>query len=232
MKTILEKLIRISNPQFTAGPSISGNALWSHITSQLVNRIRARRMLIYGMNPQGLSLGKQVKFFSPRDIAFGKNVIISDYSYIHAMGKGSLVFGDNSGVGAFCRIVSYVMFNDIPGHIKLGNNTWIGDGANLGGGGGLDIGDNTFTGQYFTVHPENHRFDDPNTLFRLQGVTRKGIKIGSNCWIGAKVTIIDGVTIGNNCVIAAGSVITKSVPSNSLMGGVPARLIREIECNL
>ena len=177
-------------------------------------------------------LGKKVKFFNPRDIEFGRNVLIGDYSYIRTVSKGSLVFGDHSGVGAFCRVVTYGMLNDIPGQIRLGKHTWIGDGSNLGGGGGLDIGDNTYTGQYLTVHPENHRFDDPDTLSRLQGVTRKGIKIGSNCWIGAKVTITDGVTIGNNCVIAAGSVVTKSFPSNSLVGGVPARLLREIKCNL
>jgi acetyltransferase-like isoleucine patch superfamily enzyme len=50
--------------------------------------------------------------------------------------------------------------------------------------------------------------------------------IGPNCWIGSKVTILDGVTIGEGCVIAAGSVVTKSFPDYSVIGGVPARVLR------
>ena len=62
---------------------------------------------------------------------------------------------------------------------------------------------------------------------RLQGVKRTGIKIGKNCWIGAKVTILDGVTIGDGCIVAAGAVVNSSFPDNSVIGGVPARLLKQ-----
>ena len=65
-------------------------------------------------------------------------------------------------------------------------------------------------------------------FFRQQGITRKGIKIGSNCWIGSKVTVLDGVTVGNGCVIAAGAVLTKSFPDHVVIGGVPAKILKEI----
>jgi maltose O-acetyltransferase len=55
------------------------------------------------------------------------------------------------------------------------------------------------------------------------------VRIGNDVWIGGNVTILPGVTIGNNVVVAAGAVVTKDVPDDSLVGGVPARLIREIE---
>ena len=107
----------------------------------------------------------------------------------------------------------------------------LGEFAYLGGAGGLEIGNDCVIGQYFSCHPENHQFEDSSKLIRLQGTTRKGIKIGNNCWIGAKVTILDGVTIGDNCVIAAGAVVTKSMPAGRLIGGVPAKVLKAIHKN-
>ena len=81
-------------------------------------------------------------------------------------------------------------------------------------------------GQYFSCHPENHNHADLATEIRLQGVVRKGIKIGANCWIGSKVTILDNVEIGAGSIIAAGAVVNKSFPANSIIGGVPAKLLK------
>lgn len=67
---------------------------------------------------------------------------------------------------------------------------------------------------------------DPDVPIREQGVTRQGIDIGSDCWIGAKVTILDGVSLGRGCVIAAGSVVTRSFPEHAIIGGVPAKLLK------
>ncbi len=57
----------------------------------------------------------------------------------------------------------------------------------------------------------------------------KPVSIGNDVWIGGNVTILPGVTIGNNVVVAAGAVVTKDVPDNTLVGGVPARRIKHIE---
>jgi acetyltransferase-like isoleucine patch superfamily enzyme len=63
------------------------------------------------------------------------------------------------------------------------------------------------------LYSENHNYEDFNTPIRLQGVNRKGIIIGNNCWIGSKVTILDGVEIGDSCIIVAGAVANKSFPA-------------------
>ena len=229
MRAWLESMMRVRDPNFRVDPKLSGYALWAALRSGWEKRARGWRVLLHGKSPRGLMLGRKVQFFNPRDITWGSNNVVGDYSYIHALGPNSLVFGDGAGVGCYCNVTTSVQFNDVTGFIKLGRNSWIGDGSSVGGAGGLEIGDDTFTGQYVTFHPENHRFDDPHQLMRLQGVTRKGIKVGRNCWIGAKVTITDGVTIGDHCVIAAGAVVTRDVPSNSLAGGVPAKVIRNLE---
>ena len=76
------------------------------------------------------------------------------------------------------------------------------------------------------MHSENHVFSDADKTIREQGVSHKGIKIGSNCWIGAKVTILDGAVVGDGCVIAAGAVVRGTFPENCVIGGVPARILK------
>ena len=228
MKRLLEILIKRKASSFKLDYSISYNAVLSELWTMYMVWMRSFRMYFYFLKRKGIKLGRKVQFHAIRDIKFGNNNLIGDYSYIRALGKNSLIFGENSGVGDFCKVITSTQINNISGFIKLGNNVWIGDDSNLGGAGGLEIGDDTFTGQRLYCHPENHMFEATGVLYREQGVTRKGIKIGKNCWIGSNVTITDGVIIGNNCVVAAGAVLTKPFPDNSLIGGVPAKLIKEI----
>ena len=88
-----------------------------------------------------------------------------------------------------------------------------GEYSYLGGAGGLKIGKNTITGQYFSCHPENHIWTIEG-IGKYNGVTREGISVGDNCWIGSKVTILDGSKLGNNLVVAAGSVVKGVFPDN------------------
>ena len=92
--------------------------------------------------------------------------------------------------------------------------------------GGIAIGDNTIFGNYVSLHSENHNFTQRDMLIRLQGVNRKGIKIGKDCWIGAKATILDGTDLGDGCIVAAGSVVRGTIPPYSIIGGVPAKIIK------
>lgn len=152
---------------------------------------------------------------------------IGDFVKISALGKEGVFLGNNFSIGDFSRIIVATSFHNIGDFIKIGKNVGIGEFAYLGGAGGLAIGDNVIVGQYFSCHPENHNFNELDQLIRLQGTTRKGIKIGNNCWIGSKVTILDGVHIGDGCIIAAGSVVNKSFPANSIIGGIPSKLLKE-----
>ena len=76
---------------------------------------------------------------------------------------------------------------------------------------------------------ENHRFADLGRPIKLQGVERSFITIEDDCWIGAGSTILAGVTVAHDSVVAAGSVVTKDVPPLSIVGGVPAEVIRTRE---
>jgi acetyltransferase-like isoleucine patch superfamily enzyme len=155
----------------------------------------------------------------------GGLVRLGDHCLIDCTSRGGIHLGRNFKLGAFSRVIASGTLSDLGKGIRIGDNVGIGEFAYIGGAGGVEIGHDTIVGQYFSVHPENHVFSDPEVPIRDQGVTRKGIKVGQGCWIGARVTLIDGVSIGNNCVIAAGSVVTKSFPDKTVIGGVPARLL-------
>jgi acetyltransferase-like isoleucine patch superfamily enzyme len=231
MKKIIENIIRKRNPQFRFDPSIDFRLICGLFLTTCFSYLRGFKLLLRGKYMQHVFLGRGVCFFNLRNIYFGKWVKIGAFSFLSGLGKGKLSLGNNVSIGAFSRLVISTSFNQIGEHIHIGDNVGIGEYAYLGGAGGLILGSDCIIGQYFSCHPENHIFSDISTLIRHQGVTRSGIIIGKNCWIGAKVTICDGVEIGENCVIAAGAVVTKSMPAHSLIGGVPAKIIRSIASN-
>ncbi len=226
MKTIIEKIIRFRNPKFRFDKELSSFALVQFIWIQLISMIRAGRTLFFFKAPKYMLLGKNVSFYNLPGITWGRFLKLGNHVHISALGKHGVSFGNNVGIGAYSRVVISTSLDNLGEFIKIGNNVGIGEFAYLGGAGGLEIGDDCIIGQYLSCHPENHNYVNPFALYRFQGVSRKGIKIGNNCWIGSKVTILDGVTIGDNCIIAAGSVVTKSIPANNIIGGVPAKVIR------
>ena len=91
----------------------------------------------------------------------------------------------------------------------------------------VHIGDYVMIGPNTLITTVNHPISPKGRRAHL-GIG-KPVVIGSDVWIGGNVTILPGVTIGSNVVIAAGAVVTKDVPDNCIVGGVPAKLIREIE---
>ncbi|RAU18243.1 acyltransferase [Nitrincola tibetensis] len=187
------------------------------------------RSFFHFFNPLDFNtIGKNSDIRYKRHLNIGKKVKIGSYCLIDALGKKGITIGNNVTISDFSRLIVSSDISNLGSHIFIHDNVGIGEFSRIGGSGGVTIHSDTIIGQYLSCHPENHNFEDPNLLIRHQGTTRSEIIIGKNCWIGAKVTITAGVIIGNNCVIAAGSVVTSSFEENSLIGGVPAKLIRKI----
>ena len=183
-----------------------------------------RRQLVY-VHPSS-------KIKCRKKIRFGKNLRLDRNCFIDALSVNGLSFGDNCSVGKNTTIECTGSISHIGLGLNIGNNVGLGTHGFFGCAGGIEIGSDTIFGNYVSIHSENHNFQNMEIPIRLQGVNRKGIKIGENCWIGAKVTILDGAKIGNGCVVAAGAVVKDVFPDNCVIGGVPAKVIKYREVKL
>lgn len=160
-------------------------------------------------------------------IRFGKNVTIYKGCYFDALSYNGINIGSTSTFGKYCIVECTGNLKFLGKGLNIGEHVAVGSGSFLGCAGGIEIGSNTIIGNYVTFHSENHNYSDKSALIRLQGVTHRGIRIGENCWIGAKVTVLDGVIVEDGCVIAAGALLIKATyKKDSIYGGVPARFIK------
>ena len=179
-------------------------------------------------------------FFYRRKIVIGRNsrvrcarkltlmgglTRIGDNCELDCLSKEGLTLGTSFKLGCNSKIICTGSIQNIGKGVKIGNHVGIGEYAFIGGAGGVIINDDCIIGQYFSVHPENHIFKSVDLPLKQHGTTRAGITIGKNCWIGAKVTILDGGNLGDDCVVAAGSVVRGEFPKNCIIAGVPAKVI-------
>ena len=228
IKSYIEKFIRkYKNSNFSFDDELTISMLISFSLDKLISHLRSYKLLFWFRFTIFNFYGTSVKFKNLSKIKLGKWVQLDDYVYLNGLGKGFLTIGDKTNIGAFTRIIVSTSYSNLGEFIYIGNNVGIGEYSRIGGSGGVSIGDNTIIGQYLSVHPENHNFQDTNKLIKDQGTTRGAVTIGENCWIGAKVTILASVNIGKNCIIAAGSVVTKDIPYNSIAAGVPAKVLNK-----
>ena len=116
-------------------------------------------------------------------------------------------------------------YTDCGKNIQLGKNVFINSCCHFQDQGGITIGDNVLIGHNVVIATLNHN-QNPT---KRASILPKPVKIGSNVWIGSNATILPGVTISDGAIIAAGSVVTKDVSENAIVGGNPAKIIKEIE---
>lgn len=115
-------------------------------------------------------------------------------------------------------------YTDFGKNITVGKNVFINACCHFQDQGGITLGDNCLVGHNVVFATLNHGFAPEER----QSMLPAPIVVGRNVWIGSNSTILQGVTIGDNSIIAAGSVVTKDVPVNAIVAGVPARFIRSI----
>lgn len=174
-----------------------------------------------------LFVGKRVQLKCRGKMIFKGTTLIEDGVKIDALSRGGIEVGENFSIGRNSIIECTGVIRELGEKLTIGKNVGIAANAFISMRGPVTIGDDTIFGPNVAIHAENHNFKDAKVPIRLQGATRKGVTIGSDCWIGSNVKILDGVTIGNGCIIAAGAVVNKDIPDYSIVGGIPAKIIKE-----
>jgi acetyltransferase-like isoleucine patch superfamily enzyme len=164
----------------------------------------------------------------------GKSPMI--YPFRALKGSQFISIGDNVYLGKGITLAAWDKYNDevYKPQVVIGNGCSIGDDSHITSINGIQIGNNVLTGKKVLITDNSHgeallKYLDIEPLKRT--LYSKGpVIIGDNTWIGEKVSILPGVQIGRGCIIAANSVVTKNIPSFSVAAGMPAIVIKNMNC--
>lgn len=172
----------------------------------------------------GSSLFKRPKV----TVRIGRNCFLrgGQYIVIHE----DVVIGDNVILTAWDHFRNQQKFKPT---IILGSGSMIGDYCNISAINTITLGQKVLLGRFVTIIDHSHGAGELDLRTKApwdRDLTSKGgISIGNNVWVGDKATILPNVTIGDNCIIGANSVVTKSFPRNCVIGGNPAKIIRQYD---
>ena len=223
IQTLFQKLLDKTGKNYTIDPEIPSGLFIRNLAKRLIMMLRGYFFLY-----QKVFLGKNCNISNKPNIIFRRNVTIENNVTIDGYAKNKLIFGDNVKIGAYSLVTCTSHLSKYGVGLTIGNNSATGRFTEFGASGGIEIGNDVIMGSYISFHSENHNFLDTSKLIREQGVTSKGIKIGNNVWVGAKATFLDGSIVGDNCVVAAGAVVNGVFPNNVVIGGIPAKILKEI----
>ena len=183
-------------------------AIWQRclsLRSSLYTFFNRRRFHRLGL---GSRIESPVKLISPHLVIVGDRVTIGAYSWLNAK--------DDRGDG-------------LP-VLRIGDGCYIGRMVQINAWRQVDIHANILIGDRVLIIDADHNFDRPDLPIMDQGDRFKGaVRLLEGCWIGAGAVILPGVTIGRNAVVAANAVVAHDVPDRTVVGGVPAKVLRHLD---
>lgn len=199
---------------------------WIPTIVGIVLRTIVYRLIMHIQGVVAIENGVRIRFAN--HVRLARGVYLDEGVYLHALPHG-IEIGENTYVMHHAELHVY-NFRDLPhAGIKIGKNCLISEFTILRGQGGITIGDNVYTSPFVQIVAVNHVYDDPHRPIIEQGITAQGIVIEDNAWIGSSAIILDGVRVGKGAVVAAGAVVSKDVPPHTVVAGVPAKVIKEID---
>jgi serine acetyltransferase len=145
-------------------------------------------------------------------------------------GEGWIEVGDQCMIAEFVTVCAGIA----PGHdlgpdpvLRIGDRCVIGRGSHIVAHRSIEIGADVFTGPYVYITDQNHSYTDVDVPVGRQWPVNSNVRIGAGTWLGTGAVILPGANIGRNVVVAAGAVVRGEVPDYAVVGGVPARVLKE-----
>ena len=159
-----------------------------------------------------LRLGRRLQLDGPAFIGAGTRLEI---------GRGAVLrLGRWSWIDHGCKIRVH------EGECEIGAKTVIGQECTISAFQHVSIGRECVIADRVMLIDFDHGVVEVERPIRGQGIYKRDVRVGSNCWIGYGACLLRGVTVGDNCVIGTNTVVTKDVPDNAVVGGTPARILR------
>lgn len=223
MKKIIELLLGfIGKKNYEVSREFSSKDIIFTLSYRFFDMLRGLLLkLRLGKSSLPIFRGKGGRVLFPKKIYVGKSLNIGNNVYINALSKGKIKIGDNFTVKSNSVIDCTGVLSDLGGSLVIGDNVGISENCFIQVRGDITIENNVILGPGVSIFSENHNFGSKDISIKDQGVSRKGVKISDGCWLGANCTILDGVELGKNCIVAAGSIVTKKFPSDTIIKGIP-----------
>lgn len=212
---------------FDVSPDVPGSALATFIFERAVMTFRgvllsarARRSAF------PVFVGRRVIVRDATCLSLSPGVTIGDNCRLDCLGSVGVVLGGGVTLRSGVHIEVTSVLREMGEGCVIDDRAGISENVFIGAKGLVRIGANSIVGPSVKIIAENHVITCDDAPIREQGVTRKGITIGEDCWIGTNAVVLDGTSVGDHAVIGAGAVVTRDVGPWEIVGGVPARGIR------
>jgi acetyltransferase-like isoleucine patch superfamily enzyme len=226
-KVLSRLLKKLGKGDYVIDSHISKSDIIAILLGKMMEVLRGYRIKYFlGASGGLIFLGRRCKIRYKSHIRMGRTITIGDNVEINALSEEGITIGDNVSILRNTLIECTGVIRNIGVGLVIGNNVGIAQNCFIQVRGKVIIGNNVIIGPGVSVFSENHNFENPDLPVSVQGETRKGVVINDGVWIGTRAVILDGVTVGMNSIIAAGSIVNRDVPPYSIVGGVPAKVIK------
>lgn len=227
-RMLIERVIQRvrADPTYCLDEQIATRDILAEVCARTSSLVRAQWKLIGVGGDRWRLVESGCSIRHRRFLTIGAGSVLEHGARLTCLSRNGIHIGKRVTVGKYSLIECTSVLWNLGEGLRVGDGSSIGDYSFIGCAAGVTIGANVLMGQRVSFHSQNHNFDDVTRPIREQGVTSSPIVIGDNCWLGAGSIVLSGVEIGAGSVVAAGSVVNRSFGPNSVLAGVPARLVR------
>ena len=228
---ILNYLIsKIRREEYRIDPKVSNSFVWYSIFDRM--NMLTRGILKHPLKSRSsrIFLGQGSQILGSGNLEIKGAVTLQRGAILNCFSTGKCSIGANFKLGRNSTVVATTVLSQVGKGFEIGDNVGFNDFCYVGAQGGIRIGSDTIFGPYSAIFSEDHDFLGEFSTMRLNAARRRSVTIGSNCWVGAGVTILAGTEIGDNVILAAGAIAKGNIPSNSLVTGYNQLRSNYVEC--